>query len=144
MLNKVLSTRAGSGFSLLRAVAGIVFAAHGAQKLFGLFGGYGLEGTGQYMESIGLHPGFVMALIAGSIEFLGGLSLIIGLLSRVAAIGLTILSAVALFSVHISHGFFMSAGGFEYIMTLMVISIAVIIEGSGKWSLDYILNKKVS
>ena len=62
----------------LRLIAGIIFPAHGAQKLFAWFGGYGLEGTGQWMESIGLTPGYLMALMAGSAEFFGGLLLIIG------------------------------------------------------------------
>ena len=65
LINKVLSTRAGYGLTVLRIVVGIIFAAHGSQKLFGAFGGYGLAGTAQYMESIGLTPGYLMAALAG-------------------------------------------------------------------------------
>ncbi|MEC7377274.1 MAG: DoxX family protein, partial [Pseudomonadota bacterium] len=72
-LNKLMSTDAGWGALALRIPVGIIFAAHGAQKLFGWFGGYGLEGTGQWMDSIGLSPGYLMALLAGGAEFFGGL-----------------------------------------------------------------------
>ena len=81
-IKRLLSTNAGIGITLLRVVTGLTFAAHGSQKLFGLFGGYGLEGTGQWMESIGLAPGYLLALMAGSAEFFGGLALVIGLLVR--------------------------------------------------------------
>jgi putative oxidoreductase len=99
LINKVLFTRAGYGLTILRIFVGIIFAAHGAQKLFGAFGGYGIAGTAQYMESIGLAPGHLMAILAGGTEFFGGLALIIGLLVRPAALGLTFLSLVAIFSV---------------------------------------------
>ncbi|WP_147461191.1 DoxX family protein, partial [Pseudomonas savastanoi] len=71
MIKSVLSTRAGYGLTLLRVIVGIAFIAHGSQKLFGAFGGYGLEGTAQYMESLGLTPGYLMALMSGSAEFFG-------------------------------------------------------------------------
>ena len=89
LINKVLFTRAGYGLTVLRIFVGVIFAAHGAQKLFGMFGGYGLAGTAQYMESLGLAPGQLMAILAGGTEFFGGLALIIGLLVRPAALGLT-------------------------------------------------------
>jgi len=82
LINKVLFTRAGYGLTVLRIFVGIIFAAHGSQKLFGAFGGYGLAGTAQYMESIGLAPGYLMATLAGGTEFFAGLALIIGLLVR--------------------------------------------------------------
>src|SRR5690606_33047640 len=89
---------------LLRVPLGIIFMAHGAQKLFGWFGGYGLEGTGQWMASIGLQPGYLMALGAGSAEFFGGLFLLIGLLTRPAALALAFTMVVAIFAVHIGNG----------------------------------------
>ena len=82
LINKVLFTRAGYGLTILRIFVGIIFAAHGSQKLFGAFGGYGIAGTAQWMESIGLAPGHLMAILAGGTEFFGGLALIIGLLAR--------------------------------------------------------------
>lgn len=97
LINRVLSTRAGYGLTILRIFVGIIFAAHGSQKLFGWFGGYGLAGTAQYMESLGLTPGTLMAVLSGGTEFFAGLALIIGLLVRPAALGLTFLSLVAIF-----------------------------------------------
>ena len=76
---------------------GIIFVAHGAQKLFGWFGGYGLEGTGQFMASLGLTPGYLMALLAGSAEFFGGLALLLGVLVRPAAAALAFAMVVAIF-----------------------------------------------
>ena len=136
LINKVLFTRAGYGLTVLRFFVGIIFAAHGAQKLFGAFGGYGLAGTAQYMESIGLAPGYLMATLAGGTEFFGGLALIIGLLVRPAALGLTFLSLVAIFTVHISNGLFMANNGYEFALALLGGSIAVLIEGAGKLSAD--------
>ena len=136
LINKVLSSRAGYGLTVLRIVVGIIFAAHGSQKLFGLFGGYGLAGTAQWMESIGLAPGYLMATLAGGTEFFAGLALIIGLLVRPAALGLAILSVVAIFSVHIGNGLFMANNGYEFALALLAGSVAVLIEGAGKLSVD--------
>ncbi|WP_223483778.1 DoxX family protein [Pseudomonas sp. A-RE-19] len=136
LINKVLSTRAGYGLTILRIFVGIIFAAHGSQKLFGAFGGYGIAGTAQYMESIGLAPGHLMAIMAGGTEFFGGLALIIGLLARPAALGLTFLSLVAIFTVHIGNGLFMANNGYEFALALLGGSLAVLIEGAGKLSVD--------
>jgi putative oxidoreductase len=136
LINKVLFTRAGYGLTVLRIVVGVIFAAHGSQKLFGLFGGYGLAGTAQWMESIGLTPGYLMATLAGGTEFFAGLALIIGLLVRPAALGLAFLSLVAIFSVHIGNGLFMANNGYEFALALLAGSIAVLIEGAGKLSAD--------
>ncbi|EJZ59331.1 MULTISPECIES: DoxX family protein [Pseudomonas] len=136
LINKVLFTRAGYGLTILRIAVGVIFAAHGSQKLFGLFGGYGLAGTAQYMDSLGLHPGYLMATLAGGTEFFAGLALIIGLLVRPAALGLTFLSLVAIFTVHISNGLFMANNGYEFALALLGGSLAVMIEGAGKLSVD--------
>ncbi|RON69990.1 DoxX family protein [Pseudomonas fluorescens] len=136
LINKVLFTRAGYGLTVLRIAVGVIFAAHGSQKLFGLFGGYGLAGTAQWMESIGLTPGYLMASLAGGTEFFAGLALIIGLLVRPAALGLVFLSLVAIFSVHIGNGLFMANNGYEFALALLAGSIAVLIEGAGKLSAD--------
>nr|WP_225777162.1 DoxX family protein [Pseudomonas sp. Marseille-Q3773] len=138
-LNALLSTRAGAGLSVIRILVGIIFMAHGAQKLFGLFGGYGLEGTGQWMESIGLAPGYLMALLSGSAEFFGGLALLIGLLARPAALALTVTLVVAIFSVHIGNGLFMSNNGYEFALALLAGTVAVLIEGAGRFSLDRLI-----
>ncbi|KIQ60940.1 MULTISPECIES: DoxX family protein [Pseudomonas] len=136
LINKVMSTRAGYGLTVLRIAVGIIFAAHGSQKLFGLFGGYGLAGTAQWMESIGLTPGYLMATLAGGTEFFAGLALIIGLLTRPAALGLAFLSLVAIFSVHIGNGLFMANNGYEFALALLAGSVAILVEGAGKLSVD--------
>jgi len=110
---------------------GIILAAHGAQKLFSWFGGYGLEGTGQWMASQGLEPGYLMALMAGSAEFFGGIALILGFLTRPAAIVVAFTMLVGLVSVHLGNGLFLSSNGFEYALTLSVVAIALAIQGGG-------------
>ncbi|KXK71956.1 DoxX family protein [Pseudomonas monteilii] len=138
-LNALFSTRAGAGLSVIRILVGIIFIAHGAQKLFGMFGGYGLEGTGQWMESIGLAPGYLMALLSGSAEFFGGLELVIGLLARPAALVLAVTLVVAILSVHIGNGLFMSNNGYEFGLALLAGTVAVLIEGAGRFSLDRLI-----
>lgn len=136
LTQSVLGTHAGYGLTVLRIFVGIIFAAHGSQKLFGWFGGGGLAGTAQWMESIGLAPGTLMALLSGGTEFFGGLALIIGLLTRPAALGLSFTLLVAIFTVHISHGLFMANNGYEFALALLGGTLAVLIEGAGKASLD--------
>jgi putative oxidoreductase len=126
----------------LRLAAGIIFAAHGAQKLFAWFGGYGLEGTGQFMASQGLDPGFMMALLAGSAEFFGGLALLFGLLVRPAAAVLAFTMLIAGVVVHGSAGLFLSNGGFEFALALLSITAALVVLGGGKYSLDQVIAAK--
>jgi len=121
---------------VLRIITGLLFIAHGGQKLFAWFGGYGLEGTGQWMESVGLAPGYLMALMAGSAEFFGGLLLIIGFLTRPASFVLAITMIVAIFTVHIDNGLFMSNNGVEFALSLLTITVALFIQGGGKHSVD--------
>jgi len=120
----------------LRIPVGVIFAAHGAQKLFGWFGGYGLEGTGQWMGSIGLAPGYLMALLAGSAEFFGGLALVLGLLVRPAAAALAFAMVVAIFSVHIDKGLFMANNGYEFGLALLAVTVSLVATGAGRASLD--------
>ena len=141
-LKSLLSTRAGYGITVLRIIVGIIFMAHGSQKLFGMFGGYGLEGTGQYMASLGLNPGYLMALLSGSAEFFGGLALFLGLLARPAAVVLIVMLVVAILSVHIHNGLFMANNGFEFGLALLGAAIAVLIEGAGRVSLDRLIASK--
>lgn len=138
LLTAASKTESDSGLSLLilRITIAIVFMAHGSQKLFSWFGGYGLEGTGQWMESIGLSPGYLMALLAGSGEFFGGLLLLFGLLTRASSLVLAITMFVAIFSVHFANGFFMSANGYEFAFVLLGASVALMFSGAGKYSLD--------
>ena len=144
VVNKVLASNAGLSTLALRVPVGIIFMAHGAQKLFGWFGGYGLEGTGGWMESIGLAPGFLMALMAGSAEFFGGLFILLGLLTRPAAIALGFTMVVAIFSVHFANGLFMSNNGYEFGLALLAASVSLAISGAGKIAIDNVLVKKLA
>lgn len=135
-INRVLLTDSSFTSLALRLSAGTIFVAHGAQKLFGSFGGYGLEGTGQWMASIGLEPGYLMALAAGSAEFFGGIALLIGLLTRPAALMLALTMLVAILTVHVPNGLFMDNGGYEFGLALLGISVALVFNGGGKLSLD--------
>lgn len=88
------------GILLIRLAVGLTFVGHGAQKLFGWFGGYGLKGTGGWLESIGLKPGVTMALIAGLAEFVGGLLFALGLFTPFAALLLAATMVIAIVKVH--------------------------------------------
>lgn len=133
----------GSGPSLaalaLRLALGLIFVAHGAQKLFGWFGGYGLEGTGGYMASIGLAPGVLMAAMAGSAEFFGGLALLAGLVLRPAAAVLAVTMLVALVVAHLPNGLFLSNDGYEFALALLAGTVALALSGAGRYSLDQLL-----
>ncbi|TMP38227.1 oxidoreductase [Pseudoalteromonas citrea] len=144
LLKTVTTSHASYSALSLRIPIGIIFMAHGAQKLFAWFGGYGLEGTAGWMESIGLAPGFLMAVLAGSGEFFGGVFILLGLLTRPAAAVLAITMIVAIFSVHFSNGLFMSNNGYEFALALLAASVSVAISGSGKLSLDNYLAKKLA
>lgn len=135
-INRVLLTDSSFTSLALRLSAGTIFVAHGAQKLFGSFGGHGLEGTGQWMASIGLEPGYLMALAAGSAEFFGGVALLLGLLTRPAALMLALTMLVAILTVHLPNGLFMDNGGYEFGLALLGISVALVFNGGGKLSLD--------
>jgi len=97
-MNILFSGNNGIADLPVRIAFGAVFIAHGGQKLFGWWGGYGLEATGQWMASIGLEPGFAMAMIAGGIEFFGGIALILGVITRPVAMAASLLMLVALMS----------------------------------------------
>jgi putative oxidoreductase len=127
----------------LRLVAGVIFTAHGAQKLFAWFGGYGLDATGQWMESIGLAPGYALAVMAGSAEFIGGIFLVVGLLIRPTSAVLAITMLVAIFSVHINNGLFMSNNGYEFSLALLAISVSLLLSGAGKLSLDNLITERL-
>ncbi|MCP5164078.1 MAG: DoxX family protein [Pseudomonadales bacterium] len=132
----LVTTAAGLDTLPLRIATGPIFVAHGAQKLFGWFGGHGLEGTGGWMASIGLEPGVLMAALAGSAEFFGGLALIVGLLVRPAALVLAVTMAVAIVTAHLGNGLFMSNNGYEFGLALLAASLALAIRGAGSISGD--------
>jgi putative oxidoreductase len=142
-IEQLFSSNAGFSALALRLPVGMVLAAHGAQKLFGWFGGYGLEGTGQWMESVGFAPGFLMALLAGSAEFFGGLALAVGLLTRPAAAVLAFTMVVAM-TVHLPNGLFVSNNGYEFALTLLAVATSLAFLGAGRFSIDALIGKKLS
>ena len=144
LIQKLAQSNAGFGALALRVPVGIIFMAHGAQKLFGWFGGYGLEGTGQWMASIGLGPGVFMAFLAGSAEFFGGLFILLGLLTRPAAASLAITMLVAIFAVHFENGLFMSNNGYEFGLALLAASVSLAFSGAGKAAIDEAIAKKLA
>ena len=122
------------GLLLLRVFPGLVFTYHGAQKLFGAFGGGGLSGTAQFFESIGIPFASANALLAGGTEFFGGLALLTGVASRIASLPLVFTMLVAMVTVHGS-AFAASKGGMEYPLTLAGVTAAVALLGPGRYRL---------
>ena len=141
MLNKILRTDNDITLTILRVVLGVIFFCHGAQKTLGWFGGYGFTGTmGFFTHQLGIPAPF--ALLAIMAEFLGGIGLVLGLLTRVAAFGIAFEMLVAVFKIHAQFGLFMNwAGnqkgeGFEYHLMTIAITIVLMVKGAGAFSLD--------
>lgn len=127
---------------LVRVTAGLFLLPHGAQKLFGWFGGYGVEATGQFFETkLGLPAS--LALLAGLIEFFGGIMLALGLLTRPVAALVFGLMVVAAVQVHVPLGFFWTDGGFEYPLLWALISLSVMLRGGGRYSIDGMIGLEV-
>ena len=119
----------------LRFALGWIFIAHGGQKLFGLWGGHGLQGFATMLESMGLHPAMPLAILAASAEFFGGLMVLFGFYARFGAFLITVNMAVAVATVHAPKGFFMQSGGYEYNVALIAICLCILFAGSGRWSI---------
>lgn len=143
LITKTLTSAPSLAPLALRIPIGIILLAHGAQKLFGWFGGYGLEGTGQWMASIGLTPGYLMALMAGSSEFFGGLFLLFGLLTRPTALVLSFTMVIAIFSVHIDNGLFLTNNGYEFGLALLAATASLAISGAGRFALDNLFASRI-
>lgn len=124
------------GRLLLRAAVGGFFIGHGTQKLFGWFGGYGVEGTGQFFEQIGIRPGRPNAIAAGISETAGGAAIAAGLATPVAAAGLTATMLTAIHRVHLKNGPWNSNGGYEFNVVLIAAVLALAETGPGEPSLD--------
>jgi len=145
MLKRLMSTSNDVALTTLRLVLGVVFFAHGAQKMLGWFGGYGFHGTMGFLEHVGLPA--PLALLVICTEFFGGLGLIVGLLTRIAALGIGVEMTVAIFMVHLPNGFFMNwAGnqkgeGFEYHLLAIATAAALLLRGAGAFSGDRALSK---
>ena len=124
------------GLLIVRLVIGLTLAAHGAQKLFGWFGGGGISGTAPFLEQLGFRPARLHAALAGIAETAGGLLLAAGLFTPLAAAALLSVMVVAVGSVHWGKGFFLQTGGLEYNLVLAAGALAVAFTGPGAISLD--------
>ncbi|HZH61409.1 MAG TPA: DoxX family protein [Metabacillus sp.] len=127
------------GLLMIRLVIGVLFIGHGAQKLFGWFGGYGLKGTGGWFESIGMKPGVTMALFAGLAELFGGVLFALGFLTPLAGIMIAATMIMAIVKVHGQNGLWATSNGYEYNLTLLVVAIGIALIGAGQYSLDAFL-----
>jgi len=143
-MKRLLSTSDDVTLTILRVVLGVVFFAHGAQKMLGWFGGYGFHGTMGFFEHLGLPA--PMAFLIICIEFFGGLGLIVGLLTRIPALGIGVEMIGAVLMIHIHNGFFMNwAGnqkgeGFEYHLLAIAMALVLLIRGGGAFSADRALS----
>ena len=129
---------------VVRVVVGLLFIGHGAQKLFGWFGGAGPQGTGQFFDDVGMRPGRAMAIVAGCAELGGGVLFALGLLTPLGAALLSAVMLVAIWSVHRRNGLWAAEGGFEYNLVLLAALFAVTAAGAGDWSLDGLWNIDVA
>jgi putative oxidoreductase len=141
MFRKLLATPNDWTLTVLRLVMGVVFFAHGAQKTFGWFGGYGFSGTMGFFTNM-MHIPAVFAFLAICAEFLGGIGLILGALGRIAAFGIACNMVVAITMVHHNFGLFMNwsgqqkGEGFEYHLLAIAIAVVLMARGSGAFSVD--------
>jgi putative oxidoreductase len=127
---------------LVRVTAGLLLVPHGAQKLFGWFGGYGIEATGQFFAAkLGLPAS--LALTAGIIEFFGGLLLAAGIATRPVAALVFGLMAVAVVQVHLPAGFFWTSGGYEYPLLWGIVALSFVIRGGGRYSVDGLIAREI-
>src|ERR1700676_5274252 len=141
MVRRLFSTDDSAATAILRLVLGVVFFAHGAQKMFGWFGGFGFSGTMSYFTGT-MHIPAPLAFLAIAAEVFGGLGLILGLLTRIAAFGITVNMLVAIATVHMAVGFFMNwsgaqkGEGFEYHLLVLAMTSFLMIRGAGAFSVD--------
>ena len=127
------------GLLVLRIAVGLTLVPHGAQKLFGWFGGYGVKGTGAWLDSMGAKNGWAIALLAGIAEFFGGLGLAFGLLTPIAAAGVIVVMLGAILTAHKGKGFFNTNGGWEFPLLIALGALAIAIAGPGAYSADAVL-----
>jgi len=145
MIRKLIATDNDRATAILRLVLGVIFFAHGAQKMLGWFGGYGFTGTMGFFTSV-MHIPALFAFLAICAEFFGGLGLILGFLTRIAALGVFSNMIVAIAMVHAQFGFFMNwtgaqkGEGVEYHLLVLAATTFLMIRGAGATSLDRMLS----
>ncbi|HET7748061.1 MAG TPA: DoxX family protein [Terriglobales bacterium] len=148
MLRKLLHTNNDHVLTIVRLVLGVVFLAHGAQKMLGWFGGYGFSATMAFFEHGGIPAVFAFLVIAA--EFFGGIGLLLGFLTRVAAFGITCNMLVAIATLHHRFGLFMNwtgqqkGEGFEFHLLVLAITFLIMVRGAGALSLDRLLSRSPS
>jgi putative oxidoreductase len=148
MIRKLIGTDNDPATTILRLVLGVIFFAHGAQKMLGWFGGYGFSGTMGFFTNI-MHIPALFAFLAIAAEFFGGLGLILGLLTRIAAFGIFSNMVVAIAMVHGQFGLFMNwtgqqkGEGYEYHLLVLAITAFLMIRGAGAASVDRLLTSRV-
>ena len=127
------------GLLVMRLVLGVIFIGHGAQKLFGSFGGPHISGFAKMLGQLGIKPALPMAILAGLSESIGGILVILGLLTPLAALALIVVMIVAVLTVHLKKGFFNTNGGYEFNLALAGMALTLLIAGAGAYSLDSVL-----
>ena len=127
----------------IRVVLGIIFMAHGSQKLFGAFGGHGIGGTAGFFGQLGIQPAVFWAWVVAIVELFGGLALVLGLLTSIASILIIINMLVAIAFVHGKQGFFAGGGGFEYNLALIAMAASLILSGPGALSLGRLIGWRI-
>jgi putative oxidoreductase len=132
----------GLCWPLIRLATGAFMVPHGAQKLFGWFGGRGLEATITGFGKMGYEPGWLTGPLVAGTEFFGGILIAIGLFTRPAALGAAILLYVAAMDVHLAKGFFWGNGGYEYPLLWAILCTAICIRGAGRLSMDSAIGKE--
>jgi len=147
LIQTLLSTQSNIGFSISRLTLGLVLFPHGAQKMLGLFGGYGFNGTMEFFsQEMGLSP--IVALSVITIEFFGSIALILGFLSRFWAMAFIGLFMGIIFTSQLQNGFFMNwfgnqeGEGYEYSILIIGLALSTLINGSGRYAFDNIIIKK--
>ena len=146
MFQKLLHTPNDLALAFARIILGIVFFAHGAQKMLGWFGGFGFSGTVDAFDKMGMPAPLAYFIIF--VEFFGALSMIFGLLSRLGGLGNTALMLGAIFTVHMRNGFYMNwfgnqkGEGFEFHLLVIALAVLILVRGAGAFSLDRLLYAK--
>jgi putative oxidoreductase len=149
MIRKIVSTDDSVATASMRLILGVTFFAHGAQKLLGWFGGFGFQGTMGFFTQM-MHIPAPLAFLAIAAEFFGGIGLIFGFLTRIAAFGIATNMIVAIAAIHYPFGFFMNwtgsqkGEGFEFHLLVLAITAFLIARGAGAFSVDRALSERVA